>query len=73
MMGHRRQREGQLLRLLAAGEEEEGRLTARMYAGLDPRLLPAAGRSTLAHLLDLERRGLVAARAEGRWAAVSPR
>jgi hypothetical protein len=30
-----------------------------MYAGLDPRLVGAAGRSVLAHLLDLIRRGLV--------------
>jgi hypothetical protein len=27
-----------------------------MYADIDPRLFPAAGRSVLAHLLDLERR-----------------
>jgi Beta-lactamase associated winged helix domain len=29
-----------------------------MYVGLDPRLFPAAERSVLAHLIDLERRGL---------------
>jgi hypothetical protein len=30
-----------------------------MYKGLDPRLEGAAGRSVLAHLLDLEKRGRV--------------
>ncbi len=34
-----------------------------MYREIDPRLHPAAGRSVLAHLVDLERRGLV--RGEG--------
>lgn len=60
MLGHRKQREGQILRLLAA----EGRLpiaamTARMYVGLNPKLIPAAERSVLAHLYDLRNRGLV--------------
>jgi len=63
MLGHRRQREGQVLRRLAEGPAAVPDLVARMYAGLDPRLAPAAGRSVLAHLIDLERRGLV--RAEG--------
>jgi hypothetical protein len=31
-----------------------------MYAKIDPRLHPAAGRSVLAHLIDLRRRGRVA-------------
>ena len=61
MIGHRRQRENQILRLL--GEAETGRsveaLVPLMYKGLDPRLVKAAGLSVLAHLIDLERRGLV--------------
>ncbi len=60
MLGHRKQREGQILRLLAA---EEGMpiaaMTARMYVGLNPKLIPAAERSVLAHLYDLRNRGLV--------------
>jgi hypothetical protein len=35
-------------------------MVAAMYKGLDPRLTGAAGRSVLAHLLDLERQGRVA-------------
>jgi len=60
LIGHRKQREGQILRLL----REEGRdvpaLVQRMYVGLDPRLIGAAERSVLAHLIDLSGRGLVA-------------
>jgi glyoxylase-like metal-dependent hydrolase (beta-lactamase superfamily II) len=59
MLGHRKQREGQILRLLGAGEQALPAMVARMYAGLDPRLLPAAERSVLAHLYDLRQRGLV--------------
>ena len=65
MLGHRKQREGQILRLVAAGT---GAIPARMYVGLDPRLFPAAERSVLAHLIDLERRGLVEAQGE-EWRA----
>lgn len=59
MIGHRRQRERQILKLLGEDAGSIPALVARMYAGLDPRLVGAAGRSVLAHLLDLERRGLV--------------
>ena len=59
MLGHRRQREGQILRLLDAGAQPIAALVAQMYAGLDRRLIPAAERSVLAHLHDLRDRGLV--------------
>lgn len=69
MMGHRRQREGQVMRLLGEGPRTIPEMVARMYVGLDPRLAPAAERSVLAHLIDLDRRGRV--RADGdRWAVV---
>jgi glyoxylase-like metal-dependent hydrolase (beta-lactamase superfamily II) len=58
LMGHRKQREGQILRQLAEGPQAIPALVARMYRGIDPRLHGAAGRSVLAHLLDLEVRGL---------------
>lgn len=69
MLGHRRQREGQILRLLAGGAQPIAVAVERMYVGLDPRLVTAAERSVLAHLLDLERRGLVRQR-EDMWEAV---
>jgi len=34
-------------------------MVQQMYPGLDVRLHRAAGRSVLAHLIDLQRRGLV--------------
>ena len=66
LIGHRKQREGQILRLLAAGTGAIPDMVARMYAGLDPRLIGAAGRSVLAHLLDLKARGIVEEEAD-RW------
>ena len=66
-LGHRRAREGQILRLLDAGEATVPALALRMYAGLDRRLLPAAERSVLAHLYDLRARGLVGEAEAGLW------
>ena len=64
MIGHRKQRENQILRLLGEAADADGlgveTLVPLMYKGLDPRLVKAAGLSVLAHLIDLERRGLVA-------------
>lgn len=64
LAGHRRQREGQILRLLGEGPQTISGFVERMYVGLDPRLNGAAGRSVLAHLIDLQERGLVAAESE---------
>ena len=70
MMGHRRQRESQIVRLLEEGPQQIAAMVPRMYKGLDPRLNGAAGRSVLAHLVDLERRGRVARSGE-RWTIAS--
>ncbi len=59
MLGHRKSREAQILRELAKGPRAIEALVAVMYKGLDPRLTGAAGRSVLAHLIDLDRRGKV--------------
>lgn len=67
MLGHRRSREAQVLRQLAAGTDRISDMVKAMYKGLDPRLEGAAGRSVLAHLLDLEKRGVVV-QAHDRWA-----
>ncbi|WP_363182260.1 MBL fold metallo-hydrolase [Sphingomonas quercus] len=66
LIGHRRQREGQILRLLGEDVGLIPEMVARMYSGIDPRLHPAAGRSVLAHLIDLEARARVA-RDNDRW------
>ena len=68
MMGHRKQREGQILRFLERnGTSAITDMVAEMYKGVDPRLHPAAGRSVLAHLIDLDGRGIAAPQADGRW------
>ncbi len=70
MIGHRRQREGQILRLLGEGPQSIPKMVSSMYVGLDPRLEKAAGASVLAHLLDLGARGHVAAEGEA-WRLVA--
>jgi glyoxylase-like metal-dependent hydrolase (beta-lactamase superfamily II) len=68
LVGHRMQREKQILTLI----RERGRpipdIVASAYPGLDPRLTAAAAGSVFAHLLDLERRGLVQ-RQDETWTA----
>jgi glyoxylase-like metal-dependent hydrolase (beta-lactamase superfamily II) len=59
LVGHRLQREAQILRLVREQPRPIPDIVANAYPGLDPRLTAAAGGSVLAHLLDLERRGLV--------------
>ena len=59
MIGHRRQRENQILRLLGDRARPIPEFIPEMYKGLDERLIPAAQMSVEAHLLDLENRGLV--------------
>ena len=66
LVGHRRQRERQILRHVGAGEGSIPQMVASMYRGIDPRLHAAAERSVLAHLIDLEVRGEVV-RGRNRW------
>ena len=66
MIGHRRQREKQILRQIEAGHTRITDMVPLMYKGVDERLWPAAGRSGLAHLIDLERRG-IALRDQDDW------
>ena len=69
MIGHRRARERQILRLLETGPLGIAALVEQMYRGVDPRLWGAAGRSVCAHLVDLERRALVRS-ANELWSAL---
>ncbi|KKC24819.1 beta-lactamase [Sphingomonas sp. SRS2] len=59
LAGHRRQREGQILRFLEKQPGAVPEMVSQMYVGVDPRLHGAAGLSVLAHLIDLETRGFV--------------
>jgi glyoxylase-like metal-dependent hydrolase (beta-lactamase superfamily II) len=65
LVAHRSQREREIVDRLAAGVGHIPAIVAAIYVGLDPRLLAAAGRSVLAHLLDLERRHIVRAEGDG--------
>lgn len=56
---HRRQRERQILDLLEQEAQPIPAMVSAMYRGIDPRLHGAAGRSVLAHLIDLEARDRV--------------
>jgi len=68
LVGHRMQREKQILTLVGERAREISDIVANAYPGLDPRLTVAAGGSVLAHLLDLERRGRVQRQGES-WTA----
>ena len=59
LVGHRMQREKQILGLIDGQSRTIPDIVTNAYPGLDPRLTIAAGGSVLAHLKDLERRGLV--------------
>jgi glyoxylase-like metal-dependent hydrolase (beta-lactamase superfamily II) len=69
LLGHRMQREKQILRLVGERPRPIPDIVANAYPGLDQRLVVAAGGSVLAHLVDLERRGLVELR-QDLWTAV---
>jgi glyoxylase-like metal-dependent hydrolase (beta-lactamase superfamily II) len=66
LLMHRRQREAQILAQIDAGTHAVPAMVAAMYTGVNPMLHPAAGRSVLAHLLDLQARRLVREHG-GRW------
>ena len=66
LMVHRMQREKQILRLVGEKARDIPDIVAKAYPGLDPRLETAAGGSVFAHLLDLEKRGLVV-QSEQQW------
>ena len=70
LLGHRMQREKQILRLVGEQPRDVLDIVASAYPGLDRRLIAAAGGSVMAHLLDLERRRLVERSGE-KWTALA--
>ena len=70
MIGHRRARERQIGRLLTGQAQAIGDMVPVMYKGVDERLWPAASMSVKAHLLDMERRGMVS-RSGDIWTAIA--
>jgi glyoxylase-like metal-dependent hydrolase (beta-lactamase superfamily II) len=69
MIGHRKQRERQIVRLLGDGPQAVMELVPLMYKGVDQRLWPAAAQSVKAHLIELERQGRARRKGEG-WALI---
>jgi glyoxylase-like metal-dependent hydrolase (beta-lactamase superfamily II) len=59
LIAHRLERERQIIELVSQQPRPIPDIVANAYPGLDPRLTIAAGGSVHAHLLDLERRGIV--------------
>jgi glyoxylase-like metal-dependent hydrolase (beta-lactamase superfamily II) len=58
-LGHRRMREAQIMAALAQGETGITEMVARLYAGLNPALKPAAALTVQAHLEHLMEEGKV--------------
>jgi glyoxylase-like metal-dependent hydrolase (beta-lactamase superfamily II) len=58
-IAHRREREAGIVDCLGNGIERIDAMVERLYVGLDPSLRRAAGRSVLAHLVDLIGRNVV--------------
>lgn len=52
-IAHRQERSAAILAALAAGDATIPAIVARVYTGLDPKLIAAAGRSVFAHLIEL--------------------
>jgi glyoxylase-like metal-dependent hydrolase (beta-lactamase superfamily II) len=59
-IAHRHERSDAILARLAAGDDSIAAIVHAVYVGLDPRLTAAAGRSVLAHLIQLAEDGRVA-------------
>jgi glyoxylase-like metal-dependent hydrolase (beta-lactamase superfamily II) len=59
-IAHRREREAGIIDCLKSGTETVDAMVERLYVGLNPALRRAAGRSVLAHLIDLIGRDIVA-------------
>ena len=58
-IAHRRAREAQVLKAVSEGHGRIKDMVPVLYAEVDKRLWPAAARSVLGHIIDLERRGIL--------------
>jgi glyoxylase-like metal-dependent hydrolase (beta-lactamase superfamily II) len=58
-LDHRAEREAQIVACLRENMQRVPDIVARLYADVDKRLHPAAARSVLAHLIELEHEGRV--------------
>jgi glyoxylase-like metal-dependent hydrolase (beta-lactamase superfamily II) len=67
LIRHRRKREADIIACLRAGLDAIPAIVARLYQGVPLHLHAAAAQSVLAHLIDLQERGLVTAAAQDRF------
>ena len=70
-IGHRLEREEQVIAALRAGDQTPEAIVARVYRGLKESLVPLAQESVVAHLLKLEQEGR-ARRAQDAWIMIDP-
>lgn len=63
LIAHRREREARILEALGPIAQHPDEIAARLYTDTPPALIPAAARNVLAHLIDLDQRGLARAEA----------
>jgi glyoxylase-like metal-dependent hydrolase (beta-lactamase superfamily II) len=68
---HRREREGQIIAALRAGDSTPQAIVARVYTGLNDSHVPLAQESVMAHLIKLERDGR-ARRVGDAWNIIEP-
>ena len=61
LLAHREDREMQILAALGKQSDTAQGLAERIYSDIDPRLMPAATRNVLAHLIDLNTRKIISA------------
>jgi len=61
LVAHRREREASILAAIQETPLSTAEIAARVYTDTDPRMLPAAKRNVLAHLVDLVEKGRVTA------------
>ena len=61
LIAHREERAEQIISALSLGAATVPSIVDTIYKGLDPRLVPAAGRNVLAHLIDLKSKNMVVA------------
>lgn len=59
LLKHRKSRESQILDTLSKGSATATQIAKTIYTDVDPRLIPAATRNVLAHLIDLYSRKLI--------------
>jgi len=67
LIRHRRQREADIIACLGAARETIPAIVAHLYQDVPTHLHAAAAKSVLAHLIDLQERGLVIAAAQDRF------